>query len=330
MTVLTAVLGNITTQNVDVIVNAASPRLRGGDGVDGALHRAGGPTVLRDCIAKFPDGLTVGDAGWTVAGDLPTRWLIHAVGPDHRSGQRDRSLLESCYRRSLELADGLGARSVAFPLIGAGAHGRPVHEAAAAAVKAVADTDTGVEDVRLVALDPEVLRGIRLQLSWWTGKGILRGVQVLHRRGYHRVRVTPGMSASGMYWRAVLSAPPTRTCPNGPPGAPHKATGIQYTTADLTDFAGGEVTLGTPPGAVADLVLAALPHLEPTADDPAHAAWFDCLPLPPPLPGHVKWEMAVIRDRMTAISRFTSRYGRLGQLSGFLGTQGTRGARSSR
>jgi O-acetyl-ADP-ribose deacetylase (regulator of RNase III) len=97
--------------------------MRGGGGVDGAIHRAGGPAILRDCVARFPRGLATGDAGWTTAGDLPARWVIHTVGPNHRAGQRDRALLESCYRRALEVADELGARTVAFPLISAGTAG---------------------------------------------------------------------------------------------------------------------------------------------------------------------------------------------------------------
>ncbi|GAA4153991.1 hypothetical protein GCM10022286_01020 [Gryllotalpicola daejeonensis] len=95
---LSAVLGDITEQRVDAIVNAANNRMRGGGGVDGAIHRAGGPAVLADCIARFPGGLATGDAGWTTAGELSARWVIHTVGPNWAAGQRDRALLESCYR----------------------------------------------------------------------------------------------------------------------------------------------------------------------------------------------------------------------------------------
>lgn len=90
MPTLTAVLGDITTQGVDAIVNAANRAMRGGGGVDGAIHRAGGPSVLEDCIARFPDGLATGDAGWTTAGALPSRWVIHTVGPNFAAGQRER------------------------------------------------------------------------------------------------------------------------------------------------------------------------------------------------------------------------------------------------
>src|SRR5215203_6765640 len=87
---ITAVRGDITEQDVDAIVNAANNRMRGGGGVDGAIHRAAGPALLRDCIARFPNGLATGDAGWTTAGNLPARWVIHTVGPNYNAGERDR------------------------------------------------------------------------------------------------------------------------------------------------------------------------------------------------------------------------------------------------
>ena len=88
---ITVVQGDITEQQVDAVVNAANNRMRGGGGVDGAIHRAGGPAVLEDCRARFPDGLATGDAGWTTAGDMPAQWVIHVVGPNHAAGQTDRS-----------------------------------------------------------------------------------------------------------------------------------------------------------------------------------------------------------------------------------------------
>ena len=151
MPTVTAVLGDITTQHVDAIVNAANNAMRGGGGVDGAIHRAGGPAILRDCIARFPHGLATGDAGWTTAGDLPAQWVIHTVGPNYAAGQRDRALLESCYRRCLEVADELGVHSIAFPLISAGIYGWPHADAVAAAIETVTTTTTGVREVRLVA-----------------------------------------------------------------------------------------------------------------------------------------------------------------------------------
>lgn len=155
MVTLKVVRGDITQQDVDAVVNAANNRMRGGGGVDGAIHRAGGPSVLEDCIERFPDGLATGDAGWTTAGDMPATWVIHTVGPNHSAGQRDRGPLVSCYRRCLEVADELGARTVAFPLISAGIYGWPKDDAIAAAVDTIRGADTDVEEVRLVAFDAE-------------------------------------------------------------------------------------------------------------------------------------------------------------------------------
>lgn len=165
MPTITAVRGDITQQEVDAVVNAANNAMRGGGGVDGAIHRAGGPAVLEDCIARFPDGLDTGDAGWTTAGDMPAKWVVHTVGPNHSAGQRDRSLLESCYRRSLEVADELGATSVAFPLISAGIYGWPKDDAIACAIDTVAGTKTNAAEVRLVAFDEATFHQIEEALS---------------------------------------------------------------------------------------------------------------------------------------------------------------------
>jgi O-acetyl-ADP-ribose deacetylase len=148
---LTVVEGDITTQQVDAVVNAANRGMRGGGGVDGAIHRAGGPAVLEDCVARFPHGLDTGDAGWTTAGNLPARWVIHVVGPNYGRGERERSLLVSCYARALAVADELGARSVAFPLISAGVYAWPLRDAVAAAVSTLRTTPTEVAEARLVA-----------------------------------------------------------------------------------------------------------------------------------------------------------------------------------
>ena len=162
---LTAIHADITTLEVDAIVNAASSAMRGGGGVDGAIHTAGGPAVLADCIARFPDGLPTGDAGWTTSGDLPARWIIHTVGPNRHAGQTDPALLESCYRRSLEVADELGAREVAFPLVGAGVYGWSRADSVAAAVRAVGSTSTQVEHVILVGYDAAAQREIEAALA---------------------------------------------------------------------------------------------------------------------------------------------------------------------
>jgi O-acetyl-ADP-ribose deacetylase (regulator of RNase III) len=162
---LIAIHGDITEQHVDAIVNAANNAMRGGGGVDGAIHRAGGPDILRDCIERFPDGLATGDAGWTTAGRLPAQWVIHTVGPNHAAGQRDRTLLVSCYRRALEVADKLEARSIAFPLISAGIYGWPLEDAIEVAVGTIADASTRVSETRIVARDAAIVERVRVAVE---------------------------------------------------------------------------------------------------------------------------------------------------------------------
>jgi O-acetyl-ADP-ribose deacetylase (regulator of RNase III) len=163
---ITAVQGDITRQQVDAIVNAANRRMRGGGGVDGAIHRAGGPAVLADCERRFPRGLATGDAGWTTAGDLPARWVIHVVGPNRHAGETDRRLLLSCYTRALEVADELGAATVAFPLVSAGIYGWPKDDAIACALEAfrAAPAPSAVEEARIVAFDAGTYEMVRAAL----------------------------------------------------------------------------------------------------------------------------------------------------------------------
>jgi O-acetyl-ADP-ribose deacetylase (regulator of RNase III) len=136
-----AVQGDITTENVDAIVNAANRSLLGGGGVDGAIHRAAGPSLLVECSelrsTAYPDGLPVGAAVVTGAGNLPARWVIHTVGPNRHAGQTDPALLASCFETSLREAVNAGARSVAFPAISAGVYGWDPAEVARIAVAAV-------------------------------------------------------------------------------------------------------------------------------------------------------------------------------------------------
>ena len=152
---LTVVRGDITREQVVAVVNAANSRMRGG----------GGPAILEDCIARFPDGLPTGQAGWTTGGNLPARWVIHVVGPNFSAGQRDRSLLTSCYANALRVADELGARTVAFPLVSAGIYGWPLDDAVAAAVDTLRTTPTNVEESRLVAFSDPVHDLIKAKLG---------------------------------------------------------------------------------------------------------------------------------------------------------------------
>ena len=160
-----AVRGDITTQDVDAVVNAANRRMRGGGGVDGAIHAAGGPDVLADCVRRFPHGLATGDAGWTTAGQMPARWVIHTVGPNYGRGETDRDLLVSCYRRCLEVADELGAQTVAFPLISAGVYAWPLDDAIDAAVTTLQTTRTRVREVRVVAYSGGTYRAVLSRLE---------------------------------------------------------------------------------------------------------------------------------------------------------------------
>ena len=149
-----AITVDITLLGVDAIVNAADPSLLGGGGVDGAIHLAAGPELLAACIPL--GGCATGDAKATPGFDLPARWVIHTVGPIWHGGESgEPDLLRSCYRRCLEVADELGATSVAFPAISTGVYGYPKREAAEIAVETLASTPSGVEVATLVAFNRE-------------------------------------------------------------------------------------------------------------------------------------------------------------------------------
>jgi len=147
-------MGDLTEQRVDAVVNAANSTLLGGGGVDGAIHRAGGPAILAECReirrTRFPDGLPTGLAVGTTAGDLPARWVIHTVGPVYARSEDRSGLLASCHTESLRVADELGAAVVAFPAISTGVYGYPLDEAAPVAIRSVREADTKVRRVRFV------------------------------------------------------------------------------------------------------------------------------------------------------------------------------------
>ncbi|MDQ1570993.1 MAG: O-acetyl-ADP-ribose deacetylase [Actinomycetota bacterium] len=154
------VRGDITDQSVDAIVNAANSSLLGGGGVDGAIHRVGGPAILAECrrirAERYPDGLPAGQAVSTTAGRLDARWVIHTVGPVFAKTNDRSAELVSAYRESLRLAAGLGAKSIAFPAISAGVYGWPMHDAARIAVSTVHDVG-GVELARFVLFSDAAL-----------------------------------------------------------------------------------------------------------------------------------------------------------------------------
>ena len=164
--------GDITEARVDAVVNAANSGLRGGGGVDGAIHRRGGPAILAECerlrAGDLPDGLPTGQAVATTAGDLPARWVIHTVGPVYAKREDRSALLASAYRESLRVADSLGARTVAFPAVSAGVYGWPLDDAAriaVATVREVAAAGTAVTEVRFVLFSDDVLAAFETALG---------------------------------------------------------------------------------------------------------------------------------------------------------------------
>ena len=166
---LTAVRADITTLTVDAVVNAANSSLMGGGGVDGAIHRAGGPDILRECRelrdSHYPDGLPTGQAVATTAGELPARWVIHTVGPVF-SRREDRSaLLADCYRNSLRVAGEIGARTLAFPAVSAGIYGWPMDDAARIAVRTVHGSSTELDEVTFALFSADALAAFEAALA---------------------------------------------------------------------------------------------------------------------------------------------------------------------
>jgi len=167
------VQGDITEQAVDAVVNAANATLMGGGGVDGAIHRRGGPAILDACrrlrAERYPDGLPTGQAAPTPAGRLPARWVIHTVGPVYSSREDRSALLASCHVESLRVADALGCATVAFPAISTGVYGYPLDLAAPIAIGAVAGATTQVAEVRFVLFDRPALAAFERALAARTG-----------------------------------------------------------------------------------------------------------------------------------------------------------------
>ena len=166
---ITFVQGDITEQDVDAIVNAANHSLLGGGGVDGAIHRRGGPEILAECRKlrreKYPDGLPTGQAVATTAGRLKARWVIHTVGPTYAKSQDKSSLLADCFRNSLAVADELGATTIALPAISTGVYRWPIEDAARIALETVRTSDTRVAEVRFVLFDQRGYEAFTAQVA---------------------------------------------------------------------------------------------------------------------------------------------------------------------
>jgi O-acetyl-ADP-ribose deacetylase (regulator of RNase III) len=166
MVAIELVAGDLLDQKVDVLVNAANSSLLGGGGVDGAIHRDGGPEILAECRAlragHYGKGLPVGQAVATTAGRLRARWVVHTVGPRFSRDEDRSGLLADCHRNSLAVATELGAETVAFPAIGTGIYGWPYEKAAPVALRAVRDADPGsVTLVRFVLRGNDAYRAFR-------------------------------------------------------------------------------------------------------------------------------------------------------------------------
>ncbi|WP_328500969.1 O-acetyl-ADP-ribose deacetylase [Streptomyces sp. NBC_00457] len=169
MTTITLVQGDITRQTADAIVNAANSSLLGGGGVDGAIHRRGGPAILEECralrAAQYGKGLPTGQAVPTTAGALDAHWVIHTVGPVFSQTEDRSALLASCYRESLRVADELGARTVAFPAISTGVYRWPMEDAARIALEMVRATNTQVEEIRFVLFDDRAYKAFAAHID---------------------------------------------------------------------------------------------------------------------------------------------------------------------
>ena len=170
---ITFVQGDITEQDVDAIVNAANHTLLGGGGVDGAIHRRGGPEILAECQKlreeQYPDGLPTGQAVATKAGRLKAQWVIHAVGPTYAESKDKSQLLADCFRNSLRIADELGVGTVAFPAISTGIYRWPPDDAARIALDTVRNSDTRVDEVRFVLFDRRAYDAFAAQASGTEG-----------------------------------------------------------------------------------------------------------------------------------------------------------------
>lgn len=178
---INAIGGDITAQQVDAVVNAANSSLLGGGGVDGAIHAAAGPSLLAECkkirAERYPEGLAVGDAAATGAGDLPAQWVIHTVGPNAHRGETDPALLRACFSNSLAEAVRVGARTLAVPAVSAGVYGWDAEQVAQIAVGAVAgflagDDGNELDEVRFVLFNEPILAAFQEVL---TGGGTVGG-----------------------------------------------------------------------------------------------------------------------------------------------------------
>ncbi|KAB3523073.1 hypothetical protein GC425_02990 [Corynebacterium sp. zg254] len=285
MTVLKAILGDITTQDVDAIVNASDHRMHDDGGV-GATYQVAGPGSLEECKIHFPDGKDSGNAGWTSGYNLPARFVIHTSVPSYQAGQTDRTLLESVYRGCLALADKLGVESIAFPLIGPGLYGWPVEDALNVAVEVLSTNASNVKEIRIVTQDQFNHSKLERQLGRLTWLRLLQGVAVLHQRGFEGVRIYPGMRPTGLNWQLLITSQEyfkprehfkPRYSSENEFVPDWEAPALRYNTVAGARVGNGYVTTATTPDEAADIILQELPLLAKKFDDREYVVWFEGL-----------------------------------------------------
>lgn len=267
--------GDITRISAEAIVNAANSALGPGAGVNGAIHAAGGPAVLADTALWYPAGLGTGEAAWSTAGDLPARWVIHTVGPHHSAGQRDRALLVSAYRRSLEVADELGARTVSFPLLSSGIFGWPFQDAVRTALDAIGLARTDVREVYLVAHGEQAFEAVQRALQVSTPLRLLQGVRHAVRTGHRQLRFLPRAGPAGSSWHLDITTADNLRADRPEAFADPLEAGrvLSYSTADGPAVGDGEITAATTPAEAAALILRHLGNPPPEPGHEAHTRW---------------------------------------------------------
>jgi O-acetyl-ADP-ribose deacetylase len=267
VTNLRAVKGDITQQNVDAIVSTTNVATGGCREGNAATRCRDEFAISRNLVHMFPSELAIGEAGWTTARNPPARWVIYTVSPYCVGGQRVRS-----YRRAIQVADEVGARSVAVPLISTDLCGWPLRDAIAVAVSTLANMETSVEQIMLVASEAEDYLELKRRLRCITPFRILQAVGVLHGRGYHRIRICPYVYGVG-WWRIRIATADNLVSLRKTFKVNDSAAMVQYSLGSTTHLVSGKVDAMNTVEMVADLILDALSPVEPIADDPDYVSW---------------------------------------------------------
>lgn len=278
MTAISAVVGDITTQDVDAIVNPTNTEMRPGGGVDRAIHDAAGPGLLEEVRSRFPTGLAVGDAGWTHGGRLAARYVIHTVGPLQPTSKKSEQLLASCYRRCLQIADELGIQTIAFPVIGVGSYGWPGNKAIPIEARTLMESPPSVSRIMIIASD-EVIRdqvlACLINKAWLR---LLQGVRVLHERGFEGVRVWAGFGPVGGWRIQITDVDYMKKLPDSEIYIAREYRSDRvYWNRWGAQVGKTLITNLTTPGEVADLLLGEVPYLAQKKSDPEYVVWYQAL-----------------------------------------------------